>query len=193
MSTTSLPAAAARPPEIRSFPRPDTALARVIGDPVYRESFHRRLQSSNKFVVFFYRLGLLPLLGVGKSTMLLFTTGRTSHKRRIFPVGYFRLGGEIYMISGWGKASNWYKNLQADPRSLHLQVGFRSFPAQSHVIETPAEVLGLLRRLVLESPDIATRLLGWDPNIDNVASADFSPLKGKVIFVRFVPRPVGGV
>ena len=96
----------------RAFPRPGTPLSQVIGDSEYREAFHRRLQASNRFVVAFYRIGLLPLLGAGKTTMLLTTRGRKSHRLRRFPVGYFRIGGDIHLLSGWGKRANWYKNLQ---------------------------------------------------------------------------------
>ena len=172
---------------IRTFPRPGTALARVIGDRVYREVFHRRLQASNRFVVFFYRIGLLPLLGAGRSTMLLITTGRKSRHRRIFPVGYFRLGGEIYQISGWGTRSNWYKNIQAHPQSLKLQIGFRTFPVRAQFIEAPADVKRVAEKLVTESPAEARRLLGWDPATDRLEGADFRPLIEHVLFVHYVP------
>jgi deazaflavin-dependent oxidoreductase (nitroreductase family) len=171
----------------RIFPRPDTALGRVVGDHDARQAFHRRLQAANKFVTFFYRIGLLPLLGAARSTMLLMTIGRRSGRLRIFPVGYFRFGGEIYQISGWGRSSNWYWNIRAHPDGLKLRIGFRTFPARAEFVEDPGDVMRLLGQLVTESPSEARRLLGWDPAIDCLESADFGPCADKLMLIHYVP------
>jgi deazaflavin-dependent oxidoreductase (nitroreductase family) len=163
-------------------------LAGVIGDPAYRKSFHQRLQSSNRFVVDLYRLGLLPLLGAGKSTMLLITRGRKSHRLRRFPVGYFRISGEIYLLSGWGRDSNWYKNLCANPAEVWLQIGFRILPVQAQVVEDPSEVRRTIECLIIESPANGRRLFGWDPKSDRLDRADFSPILEKVLIVKFIGR-----
>jgi deazaflavin-dependent oxidoreductase (nitroreductase family) len=184
----SPPAAQQDAPFPRIFPRPETALAQVIGDPTYREAFHRRLQASNRFVVALYRIGLLPLLGAGRTTMLLTTRGRKSQRLRRFPVGYFRIDGEIYLISGWGKRANWYKNLHSSPDEVWLQIGFRSFPATATIIDDPEQVRQKIEHLISESPAVAKHLLGWDPDHDTLASADFSPLIDSVLFVRFSRR-----
>jgi deazaflavin-dependent oxidoreductase (nitroreductase family) len=187
MATTTPPPLTPASPALRTFPKPNTGLALVIGDPDARRAFHRRLQASNKLVVFFYRIGLLPLLGLGKNTMLLITAGRRSGRRRIFPVGYFRLGGEIYQISGWGRSSNWYKNIHAHPDELQLQIGFRTFAAQAEFIEDPAGVQRVLEQLVTQCPAEAKRLLGWDPASDCLETADFSPCLDKVMLIRYLP------
>ncbi len=175
-------------PSIRVFPRPGTVLAGVVGDSAYRKTFHRRLQASNRFVVAFYRIGLLPLLGAGKSTMLLVTRGRKSGRLRRFPVGYFRIDGNIHLLSGWGRDANWYKNLQANPGEVWLQIGFRTFPVQAQVLEDPAEIRRTIECLIIESPENARRLFGWDPQSDRLDRADFSPIVEKVLMVRFVNR-----
>lgn len=173
---------------VRLFPRPDTVLAGVIGDAAYRQSFHQRLQSSNRFVVALYRLGLLPLLGAGKTTMLLITRGRKTRRLRRFPVGYFRIGGETHLLSGWGKDSNWYKNLRANPEEVWLQIGFRTFPVRAQIIEDPAEFKRTIECLILESVASAQRLFGWDPQSDRLDRADFSPMLEKVLMVKFVNK-----
>lgn len=175
-------------PFARVFPRPGTVLAGVIGDSAYRETFHQRLRSSNRFMVLLYRIGLLPVLGAGKTMMLLTTRGRKTNRLRRFPVGYFRIDGTIHLLSGWGKDSNWYKNLLANPNEVSLQVGFRTFPVQAQVIEDPAEVRRTIECLILESPDSAQRLFGWDPKSDRLDQADFSPIVEKVLIVKFVNR-----
>ncbi len=177
-----------QPTSVQVFPRPDTVLAKVISDPSYRKSFHQRLQSSNRFVVALYRMGFLPLLGAGKTTMLLITRGRKTHRLRRFPVGYFRIDGNIHLLSGWGRDSNWYKNLRANPTEVWLQIGFRTFPVQAQIIEDPAEFKRTLECLTLEAPDNAQRLFGWDPKADRLDLADFSPIIEKVLMVKFISR-----
>jgi deazaflavin-dependent oxidoreductase (nitroreductase family) len=172
----------------RMFPAPDTSLARVIGDRAHREAFHARLASMNRYVVALYRLGVLPLFGAGQTTMLLVTKGRKSGRRRAFPVGYFRIGGEIHLLSGWGKDANWYKNLVAAPDDVSLQVGFRRFPARARVIQDRAEILATLERLIRESPAAAQRLFGWDPARDQWGTSDFSQVLEKVLFIKFTER-----
>ncbi len=179
---------ATQPTPIQVFPKPGTVLAGVIGDPAYRKTFHQRLQSSNRFVVALYRIGLLPLLGAGKSTMLLTTRGRKTQRLRRFPVGYFCIGGEVHLFSGWGKDSNWYKNLRANPAEVWLQIGFRTFPVCAQILEDPAEVRRTIECLILESPDSAQRLFGWDSKSDRLDQADFSPIIEKVLIVKFINR-----
>ncbi len=173
-------------PSLHSFPSPESPLGRLLNDPAYKAAFHKRLQGSNRFVVAFYRLGLLPLLGAGKSIMVLTTLGRKSGQVRRFPIGYFRIGGEVYIVSGWGKEANWFKNLQAHPEAVSLQIGFERFPAQVQVLTDAVEIRAILERLIQESPENARRLFGWDPEEDRLDAADFSPMMEKVLFVKFV-------
>ncbi len=179
---------ATQPTPIQVFPKPGTVLAGVIGDPAYRKTFHQRLQSSNRFVVALYRIGILLMLGAGKSTMLLVTRGRKTQHLRRFPVGYFRIGGEVHLFSGWGKDSNWYKNLRANPSEVWLQIGFRTFPVCAQILEDPAEIRRTIECLILESPESAQRLFGWDPKSDRLDQADFSPIVEKVLIVKFINR-----
>jgi len=172
----------------RVFPTAESPLGKLLNDPDYKAAFHKRLQSSNRFVITFYRFGLLSLMGADKTTMLLTTRGRKSGQIRRFPIGYFRVGGEVYVISAWAKGANWYKNLQAHPEEVSLQIGWRSFPARAEVLTDPGEIKLVIERLIAESPASARRLFGWDPQKDQLAESDFSPMVEKVLFVRFTKR-----
>jgi deazaflavin-dependent oxidoreductase (nitroreductase family) len=172
----------------RVFPATGTPLAKVIGDPAHRESFHRQLQSMNKYVVALYRLGVLPLLGAGKNTMLLTTRGRKSGQLRRFPVGYFRIDGQIYLISGWGKEANWYKNILANPDEVWIQIGFHHLAVRANILEDAVEIRHVIDTLVKESPADAQRLFGWNPQSASLEDPDFSPMIEHVIFVRFTER-----
>jgi len=180
--------ATSSPPTTRVFPAPGTRLAELISNPEFRSTFHSRLQSSNRFMVALYRIGLLPLFGMGRSIMLLTTKGRKSGKPRHFPVGYFRIGGVIHLLSGWGRAANWYKNLLANPDEVSLQVGFRRFAVRAQVLDDASEIKRALEQFVSESPSQAQALIGWDPDRDRIETADFSPMIRDVLVVRFLER-----
>ena len=163
-----------------------TPLADIVGgDITKRVAFHKNIQLINRYVVALYQIGLLPLLGMGKTTMLLMTVGRKSGQLRRFPVGYTRIGGEIYLISGWGKASNWYKNILANPDKVRLQIGFQQLNVRAKFIEEAGEIRRIIEALISEAPRAAHRLLGWDPQRDRVENSDFSQIVNNVLFVRF--------
>ena len=66
--------------------------------------------------------GRLSLSGPQMTTMLLTTTGRTSGTQRTVPVYYVRDGNNlvaVYENFGLNAASNWPKNLLADPRGAN--------------------------------------------------------------------------
>jgi deazaflavin-dependent oxidoreductase (nitroreductase family) len=183
----------ANPPNIsinpisnRRFPIIGTPLANIIDDISKRNAFHKNIQLINRYVVALYRIGLLPLLGKGKTTMLLMTKGRISKQLRCFPVGYVSIGGEIYLISGWGKNSNWYKNILTNPEDVKLQIGFRQFNVHAKFIEDSEEIRRIIEKLIIESPMHARRLFGWDPKSDQSESSDFSPIIKNVLFVKFI-------
>ncbi|CAK7287816.1 nitroreductase/quinone reductase family protein [Streptomyces misionensis] len=55
---------------------------------------------------------------------LLETTGRVSGKPRRTPVGGRRVGGSFWLVSEYGYASQYVRNIQADPR-VRVRVGGR--------------------------------------------------------------------
>jgi len=187
MPTTASEQQAIRDPAMRAFPLPGTNLYRLISDPAFKQSFHARLKQGNRVLAPLYKLRVLPLLGVGKRLMLLTTRGRTSHKLRDTPIGYFRIGDSIYVFSSWGKAANWYQNLMAHPDDVYVQIGFRRFHALGVEVD-PQDVQRVIERLVLQDPRGARSLMGWDATRDQLAAADFSLMIEKVLVVRFQPQ-----
>jgi len=174
---------------VRAFPTEGTNLARILFDAPYRQTFHARLKKYNPLVVVLYRIGLLPLLGVGRTVLLLTTKGRKSGKRRSTPVGYFRIGGVMHVFSAWGKSSSWYKNLLANPEEVSVQVGMRQRVVRARALEEPAKIQGTLEQFVTESPAQARYLLGWEPDRDRIDQADFSTVIQRVLIVRIEDVP----
>jgi len=171
----------------RAFPKPDTMLFELVNNPEYKKKFHARLQTANRYFAFFYKIRLLPILGMGKQIMLLTTKGRSSQKMRDFPIGYYLIDGTIHVFSGWGKGANWYKNIIANPKDVYLQVGFRRFHAVPEVVEGIEELQHTDEWFVICCPKVAQRLIGWNPHRDSLETSDFSMMIEKVLVVKFHP------
>jgi deazaflavin-dependent oxidoreductase (nitroreductase family) len=173
-------------PAGRVFPIAGTNLARLLYEPEFKHTFHARLKTYNPWMVAFYRIGLLPLFGAARTVMLLITRGRKSGAVRYTPIGYFCIWGIIYIFSPWGKSSQWYKNLAANPGDAVVQIGWRRQPVRAQAVEDPAEIRRTLAQFVAESPEEAGYLFGWDAGRDRIEDADFSPIIENVLIVRCV-------
>jgi deazaflavin-dependent oxidoreductase (nitroreductase family) len=173
---------------IRAFPLPGTTLHDVILKPEFRQGFHSKLKLTNRLLVPLYKAQMLSLFGLDKRIMLLRTKGRNSQTMRDFPIGYFRIENALYVFSAWGKQSNWYKNLIACPEQVYAQIGLRRFRVQPQVVKDPQELMRVIQQLVLNDPDGARTLMGWNPGRDNLETADFSLMIEKVLTVKFRER-----
>lgn len=167
------------------FPAEGSNLKKMLTDESYRQNFHSQLKKYNPIMAAFYKIGLLPLFGMSKNVMLLTTRGRKSGKLRSTPIGYFRVEGKLYLLSGWGKSTNWYRNMMAAPNEIWVQIGMKKWKVNAFVLEDSKDVMQLLERLVAESPESAKMLFGWRPGVDRIANADFSEIIDKVVFIRF--------
>ncbi len=125
-----------------------------------------------------YRLGLGRI--VGKSFLVLTTTGRKSGTPRSCGLNYVRDGDTVYVFSGYGKRTDWYRNLEADPR-VYVRLGSDSWAATAAPVEDAAE----RRRLVHQLSDTAAeqapprsfrpwlkRLIGFDYDAEVRASLE---------------------
>lgn len=86
--------------------------------------------------IFLYHFKLGWLLG--KRFLLLTTIGRKSGRphRTVIEVVYFNPQSGAYTIaSGWGRRSDWYKNLKKNPRVV-VEVGLRKFEATAQQLES---------------------------------------------------------
>lgn len=171
---------------IRKYPLEGTNLYKVLCDSQHRLSFHAQLKTYNPLVVFIYRIGVLPLLGVSRTVMLLTTRGRKSGKLRTTPIGYFRIGGVIHLFSAWGKNASWYKNMIAYPMDVWIQIGLHRFPVLAQILEKPPEPWSTIEQFLNESPIQAHYLFGWEPGRDRIERADFSEVIQRVTIIRFI-------
>ena len=127
-----------------------------------RHGFRRYL---NPFMVLLWRLGLGRWFNawpdVGGQIMVIVHTGRKTGARRLSPVNYALAEGDVYALAGFGRVSDWYLNLRADPEvELWLPEG-RWRAVAEDVSEDPRR-LQLVRQVMIAS-GFAARVFGLDP------------------------------
>lgn len=171
-------------PDPRVFPIAGTNLARLLYEPEFKRTFHAKLKTYNPWAVALYRMGLLPLFGAARTVMLLITKGRKSGAVRYTPIGYFRIGGVIHIFAAWGRPSQWYKNLLANPDDVAIQIGLRRWRVRPQTLEDPAEIQRTLAQFIAKSPKEAGYLFGWEAGRDRIEDADLSPIIDNVLIMR---------
>jgi deazaflavin-dependent oxidoreductase (nitroreductase family) len=85
-----------------------------------------------------------------RCVMLLTTIGRKSGLPRTGGVSFMPLGDHFVVFSGWGVASNWYRNIRANP-SVTITVGRQRLQATAHLVEDPTRRADLMRQMAAQS------------------------------------------
>jgi deazaflavin-dependent oxidoreductase (nitroreductase family) len=66
------------------------------------------------------------------------TRGRKSGLRRSTAISFMPVGDHFVVFSGWGRTSNWYRNVLAEPE-VEVQVGRRRMRATARLVPDPEE------------------------------------------------------
>lgn len=128
-------------------------------------AMHRAFGAVNRyFAVPALRAGLGPLFStpVGGYLMLLRTRGRTSGLMRDAPLGYAVIDGAVYCVAGFGRATHWFRNIEADPR-VEVVLPGRAFSGVAEEVTDPAEYLSKMRQLLVTLGQVGARTMGCDP------------------------------
>lgn len=104
-----------------------------------------------KFPLLTWRLGLGPL--TGRLFMLITTRGRKSGLPRHTMVEYYRKGERKYAVSGFGEKSDWYRNIQADPR-VTIQTSAGTQAALAVRVTDPDELWEAARLFMQHDPPL---------------------------------------
>ncbi len=115
------------------------------------------------FMVPMFRLGFGPFFGNPLSgyIMVLRIRGRRTGKIRYAPVNYAISKGQVYCLSGWGRASDWFRNLLAAPSVEAILPGGAIF-GQVEVADDPAERAAVIRQ-ILKNGGFAGFFEGFNP------------------------------
>jgi len=168
------------------FPRPESRVYnRMLADEKTRKKDLKRSKTYNKyFIIPLYKIGLLPLLGLGRFGLRLQHKGRKTGKKRTTPVGYYRRDGVIHIISGRGEKADWLKNIRANPNDVYVQVGFRKYHAKVEIVDDLSERQNFWRWFIKKHQKAAKSFVGWDPKRDNPETTDLSFLIENLPVVR---------
>ncbi len=97
----------------------------------------------NWLMVGMFHLGLGPYVSDSYTgyIMVLATTGRKSGLLRCTPVNFVMGDGKVCCLSGFGRRSDWYESILADPQ-VQVWIGSEGWMGHAEVIEDPAGVAG---------------------------------------------------
>jgi len=93
----------------------------------------------------------------GEEFGYLTTFGRKTGKAHEIEIWFAVAGGAIYMLSGGMDASDWVKNILANPE-VSMRIGDQTFAGMARVITSATEEEDQARRL------LAGKYEGWEPD-----------------------------
>jgi deazaflavin-dependent oxidoreductase (nitroreductase family) len=137
----------------------------------------------NRFMILLWRLGLGAYgngTRLGGYIMVIKHIGRKTGLPRLTPVNYALVEGDVYCTSGFGEASDWYRNLQSNPAVEVWLPDGRWAGVAEDATALPNRV-DLLRRVIIAS-GFAGPLFGV--NAKNLTDADFERLLASYRIVR---------
>lgn len=107
------------------------------------------------------RAGLGPIFSnpLTGSLMVLRTRGRRSGRWRSAPLGYVIRDGAVYCCAGFGRATDWLRNLEADPR-VELILPGRTVSGFAQIVGDLAEQAPAMRDLLGSMSVISRPMLG---------------------------------
>jgi len=103
-----------------------------------------------------YSVGLGSL--IGRTVLLLTTTGRRTGRRRTTPLQYEEIDGSFYVAAARGPTTDWLRNLLSD-RHVELRVGSRRFKGTARVLSDPEQIADFLELRVRRRPRLMPLIL----------------------------------
>jgi deazaflavin-dependent oxidoreductase (nitroreductase family) len=157
-------------------------------------ALRRVFRYGNKGMLLLWRLGLGPSVSIWPPVtgriMVLGHTGRRSGQRRLTPLNYAIVAGDVYLTAGFGPVSDWYKNIKAMPAvELWLPDG-RWYGTADELPDDDPRRLELLRA-VLRGSGIVAPLSGVDPERLGDAELTAATTKYRLVRVRRAGRRSG--
>ena len=112
--------------------------------------------------------------------MVITHTGRKSGLRRRTPVNYAPIDGDLYCTAGFGAASDWYRNIMANPEvEVWLPRDWRRGTAED--ISQDLRRIPWLRQVIIAS-GIVGPMVGVNPH--KMDDTEFDQVTGKYRLVR---------
>jgi deazaflavin-dependent oxidoreductase (nitroreductase family) len=133
--------------------------------PQTEQQLRQGFKYFNRLMLLMWRLGLGRWINawpeVGGQIMVLGHTGRKSGRRRFTPVNFARVNGELYCVAGFGRKSDWYRNIQASPE-IEVWLPDGRWTGYAKEISNHPDRLSLLRAVLIGS-GFAAHAAGLNP------------------------------
>ncbi len=147
-----------------------------------------------KTPLLWWRMGLGPLLShpmlAGNRMLLLTTWGCKSHLARHTMLSCAQLDDKLYVCSGWGANTDWYKNIIADP-TVAVQFGNEVFSAQARRVQDKDEFSEIARHMFQTGGD--THFKDWLASLDiDYDVDDLIKKRERVYYVALDPSEEAG-
>jgi deazaflavin-dependent oxidoreductase (nitroreductase family) len=141
------------------------------------------------FMVPMFRLGFGPWMGTpfGGYIMVLKVIGRKTGKTRYAPVNYAIENGNVYCLAGFGKASDWYRNILAQPQ-IELIMPGGAIAGVAEQVTDADERARMIRRILIHG-GFAGFFYGYDPH--TVSDEELIETTRDVPVFRIRPRGIG--
>lgn len=119
----------------------------------------------NVFMIWMWRLGFRRWVNawpdVGGRILVIAHTGRKSGLRRLTPVNYAEVDGEVYCTAGFGAVSDWYRNILANPK-VEVWLPDSRWQAVAEDVSDSPQRIRLLRQVLIGSGAVAP-MMGLQP------------------------------
>lgn len=147
----------------------------------------------NRFMILLWRLGLRRYVNfwpkVGGRIMVILHRGRKTGLKRLTPVNYAMVDGEIYCTAGFGSVSDWYRNILTHPR-VEIWLPDSRWSAEAVDISDDPNRIPLLRQVLVASGIVAP-LMGV--HLDRMTDAELAAFTPEYRLVRIHPlHPISG-
>jgi deazaflavin-dependent oxidoreductase (nitroreductase family) len=103
----------------------------------------------NKLVLALYDHGFDRFLA--RRILILTTTGRRTGLRRRTPLQYEEVEGRIVVAAGWGRRSDWFRNLEANPQ-VEVRIGPRRYQAIARPVTDTERIADFLELRLQRHP-----------------------------------------
>jgi hypothetical protein len=157
----------------------------LLADKKKQKKFLKRFKFMNKYLVKpLYKTGIIPLFGIGRFLILIYTKGRKSGKIRITPIEHQIIEGTIHLFAGRGKKADWVRNMIANPEDVIIKKSFRKFPVKFEIIQEKEEVVKVFKWFVTNVPIMPRFVFGWRKRKDDINEADFSFIADNLLVIK---------
>jgi deazaflavin-dependent oxidoreductase (nitroreductase family) len=135
--------------------------------------------------VLLYRLGLGPLVSL-LPLLIITTRGRKSGQPRHSVLEYRRHGTKHYVVSAWGRRTQWLQNLLVHPL-VTVQKGQDRFGARASLVEDSGEALRVLYLFRKKAPIIYDAVLARLSDRESVNAHNLPDISSQIVIVRLEP------